>query len=116
MTRRMLFAALALLTLLSFRAHAQISYDRLLNTAKEPRNWLTYSGNYFSHRYSALSQIGPANVKNLEQKWVYQAAALGVWQTTPLVVDGIMYLTQRLNDVVALDAQTGRVFWIYQHI
>jgi len=46
---------------------------------------------------------------------MYQAAAAGAWQTTPLVVDGVMYLTQRPNDVVALDAKTGRVFWIYRH-
>ena len=39
----------------------------------------------------------------------------GNWQTTPLVVDGIMYLTQRPNDVVALDAATGRAFWIYRY-
>ena len=46
---------------------------------------------------------------------MYQAPVAGNWQTTPLVVDGIMYLTQRPNDVVALDAKTGRVFWIYRH-
>ncbi len=46
---------------------------------------------------------------------MYQAAVAGAWQTTPLVVDGIMYLTQRPNDVVAIDARTGRVFWIYRH-
>ena len=54
-------------------------------------------------------------MKNLELKWMYQAAVAGAWQTTPLVVDGVMYLTQRPNDVVALDAKTGRVFWIYRH-
>ncbi len=57
----------------------------------------------------------PANAKNLELKWMYQAAVAGAWQTTPLVVDGVMYLTQRPNDVVALDALSGRVFWIYKH-
>ena len=39
----------------------------------------------------------------------------GAWQSTPLVVDGIMYVTQRPNDVLALDAKTGRVFWLYRH-
>jgi glucose dehydrogenase len=47
---------------------------------------------------------------------LYQGAVPAPWQATPLVVDGIRYLTQRPNDVVALDARTGRVFWIYQHI
>src|SRR5262245_16571708 len=46
---------------------------------------------------------------------MYQGAAVGAWQTTPLVVDGMMYLTQRPNEVVALDAKTGRVFWIYRY-
>ena len=46
---------------------------------------------------------------------MYQAPVAGNWQTTPLVVDGVMYITQRLNDVVALDATTGRAFWIYRY-
>jgi alcohol dehydrogenase (cytochrome c) len=66
-------------------------------------------------RYSRLTQITPANVKNLNLAWVYQSATAGSWQATPLVVDGIMYVTQRPNDVVALDATTGRVFWIYHY-
>ena len=78
--------------------------QRLAAAASEPQNWLTYSGNYTSQRYSPLDQITPANVRNLKLQWVYQAPVAGNWQTTPLVVDGIMYMTQRPNDVVALDA------------
>lgn len=65
--------------------------------------------------YSPLTQITPANVKKLEQKWVLQANVAGTWQATPLVVDGVMYVTQRLNDVVALDAQSGRTYWQYRY-
>ncbi len=103
--------------LLSYRLQAQstVSYDRLLNAAKEPQNWLTYGGDYFSHHYSPLTQITPANVKSLNLAWVYQSPIAGSWQATPIVVDGIMYLTQRQNDVVALDATTGRAFWMYRH-
>jgi alcohol dehydrogenase (cytochrome c) len=117
MIRRALAATLALvlLTGAALGARAQVSADRLLNAAKDPANWLTYSGTYASQRYSALAQITPANVKSLDLKWMYQAAAPGGWETSPLVVDGIMYITQRPNDVVALDAKTGRVFWIYRH-
>jgi alcohol dehydrogenase (cytochrome c) len=104
-----------LIAIVTSRVEAQVGVDRLLNAAKEARNWLIYSGGYFSNRYSTLTQITPANAKNLELKWMYQAAVAGAWQTTPLVVDGIMYLTQRPNDVVALDARTGRVFWMYRH-
>jgi alcohol dehydrogenase (cytochrome c) len=95
---------------------AQVTYDRLLKAASEPQDWLTYSGTFMSQRYSQLTQITPANVKNLQLKWMYQGTVFAPWQATPLVVDGIMYLTQRPNDVVALDARTGRAFWIYQHL
>src|SRR5579872_3488935 len=116
MTRtRMGTIALLVAAACSWRVQAQVSTDRLLNAAREAQNWLIYSGGYFSNRYSALTQITPANAKNLELKWMYQAAVAGAWQTTPLVVDGVMYLTQRPNDVVALDAKTGRVFWIYRY-
>ena len=101
--------------LLSAPLSAQVTFDRLRGTADEPRNWLTYSGDYFSQRYSELDQIGPDNVGDLALQWVYQTAVAGPWQTTPIVVDGVMYLTQRPNDIVALDARTGRVFWIYRY-
>src|SRR5262245_52671218 len=104
-----------LVTAVSYRVHAQVTQDRLLNAAREPQNWLIYSGGYFSNRYSGLTEITPANAKNLELKWMYQGAVAGAWQATPLVVDGVMYVTQRPNDVVALDAKTGRVFWIYRY-
>ena len=93
-----------------------VTFERLLNAAKEPQNWLTYHGTYASNRYTQLTQIVPENVTNLELKWMYQGAVMGNWQSTPLVVDGVMYLTQRPNDVVALDARTGRVFWTYQWV
>jgi alcohol dehydrogenase (cytochrome c) len=94
---------------------AQVSSERLLRAGDEPQNWLTYSGNYSSHRYSPLQQVDPTNVKNLELKWVFQAQSLQKFESTPLVVDGIMYLTQSPNDLLALDAKTGRVFWLYHY-
>ena len=112
---RQILSALILLALTNVGLHAQVSYDRLRQAEQEPHNWLTYSGDYSSNRYSELDQISPANAGNLEQQWVYQTQALGPWQATPLVVDGIMYVTQRPNDVVALDARTGRAFWIYRY-
>src|SRR5688572_27147982 len=99
----------------SRRVQGQVTFDRLLRAADEPHNWLTYSGSYFSQRYSALRQIDASNVKNLELKWILPNQVFGAWQSTPLVVDGIMYLTQRPNDVLAVDAKTGRVFWLYRY-
>ena len=116
MARRTLFGLVAvLLCAAAYRLDAQVTSDRLVRAASEPQNWLTYGGTYFSQRYSELRQIDPSNARNLESKWMYQAPVMGNWESTPLVVDGIMYLTQRPNDVVALDARTGRVFWTYRY-
>jgi alcohol dehydrogenase (cytochrome c) len=108
----LLLSALAAL-LAASPASAQVTAQRLVQAAAEPQNWLTYSGGYASQRHSLLTQIDPGNVKSLELKWVLPNQVFGAWQSTPLVVDGIMYLTQRPNDVMAVDAKTGRVFWQY---
>jgi alcohol dehydrogenase (cytochrome c) len=111
-----MIARLALLLIvMSGAAAAQITYERHLKAGDEPHNWLTYSGDYSSHRYSSLNQINHVNVASLEQKWVFQAQTLEKFIATPLVVDGVMYVTQANNHVIALDAKTGRVFWIYQY-
>ena len=94
---------------------AQVSFDRLLRAASEPQNWLTYSGGYSGLRYSELARITPQNVKDLQPQWVFQARSLEKFEATPLVVDGVMYTVQAPNDVVAIDAATGRTFWTYSH-
>jgi len=94
---------------------AQVSSDALVHAANTPQDWLSYSGSYLSQRYSPLDQITPANVGTLEQKWIFQARSLEKFEATPLVVDGIMYTVQAPNDIVALDAATGRIYWIYSY-
>src|ERR1700680_3431429 len=79
---------------------AQVSFDRILRANQEPQNWLTYSGSTFSQRHSALSQITPENVKNLELQWIWQSRSLEKFEATSLVVDGIMYTVQDPDDVV----------------
>jgi alcohol dehydrogenase (cytochrome c) len=115
-TRRLRWLALALLLATGYRLAAQVTPDRLVAADREPQNWLTYSGTYNGQRYSLLRHIDPTNVKSLEMKWIFQAQVAGSWEASPLVVDGIMYLTQRPNDVVAIDARTGRIFWIYKYV
>ena len=95
---------------------AQVSFDRILGASKEPQNWLTYSGTAMSQRHSALTQITPDNVKNLELQWMFQARSLEKFEATPLVVDGILYTVQAPNNVVALDAVTGRLYWTYAYV
>ncbi|MCY4263832.1 MAG: PQQ-dependent dehydrogenase, methanol/ethanol family [Gammaproteobacteria bacterium] len=92
-----------------------LDYQRLLNAANEPHNWLTYNGSYMSQRYSLLDQINVDNINDLELKWVLQNQVFGAWQSNPLIVDGIMYVTERPNTVMAVDVATGRVFWKYEH-
>jgi alcohol dehydrogenase (cytochrome c) len=101
--------------LLAGSAHAQVTFDRLLNSAKEPQNWMTYSGDYLGRRFSALDQVNTTNVRALTAKWVYQTAATGKLETSPLVVDGILYATAQDDRAFALDARTGRPIWMYQH-
>ena len=95
-------------------APAQVSYERVLNASREPQNWLTYSGDYKSWRYSTLDQIDISNVRQLAAQWVFQSASLGQFETTPLVVDGVLYGTGQDNRAFALDARTGRAIWRYQ--
>ncbi len=95
-------------------AWGQVTFSRLLNSSKEPQNWLTYSGDYAGHRFSALDQINTGNVRSLVAKWVYQTGATGKFETTPLVGDGILYGSAPDNRAFALDARTGRPIWLYQ--
>lgn len=92
-----------------------VPFERIENAAKEPQNWLTYSGSYKSQRHSNLTQITPDNAKALALQWVFQAHSLEKHEVTPLVVDGVMYTVQGINDVLALDAATGRRIWIFQY-
>ncbi len=95
-------------------ANAQVTPQRLVDSAKEPQNWLMYSGNYGGHRFSALDQINTSNAAALVPKWAYQTMAGGKFETTPLVVDGILYGTGQDNRAFALDARSGRPIWQYQ--
>jgi alcohol dehydrogenase (cytochrome c) len=94
---------------------AQVSSERLTRADREPQNWLTFSGSYLSQRYSTLDQVTPANDKNLHMEWVFQSRSLEKFEVTPLVVDGVMYITQPPNDVIDLDAATGSTFWTYSY-
>src|SRR2546423_1547303 len=112
----MQLASMALLGLggLASSARAQVTPQRLLDSGKEPQNWLMYSGDYAGHRFSALDQINAPNAAMLVPKWVYQTMAGGKFETTPLVVDGILYGTGQDNRAFALDARSGRPIWQYQ--
>ena len=93
---------------------AQVSPERIRNSKAEPGNWLTYSGNYAAHRFSPLDQITDRNVSRLKPVWSYQVSSLQKFETTPVVVDGVMYISEPPSHVTALDPHTGRTFWKYR--
>lgn len=111
-------ACAALLLVAGSTASGQVTLDRLRNADNEPENWLVYGGTYRSMRYSALDQIDTGNVHTLKAAWAFQAGVMehGL-QSTPLVADGVMYLSTSGHRVYALDAATGREIWryVYEH-
>jgi alcohol dehydrogenase (cytochrome c) len=92
-----------------------VPFERILKAGQESSNWLTYGGALTSQRHSGLTQITPQNAKDLELKWVWQSRSLEKHEMTPLVVDGVMYTIQSPNDVLALNAETGKTIWTYTH-
>jgi len=84
------------------------SQDLLVQPAAE--NWISYNGDYSGRRYSGLSQIKPADLPQLRAAWVFHARNTNWLENTPVVVDGMMFVTAA-NDAFALDARTGRVVW-----
>ncbi len=93
------------------RAQRNITYDEILHAAQHPQDWLTYGGNYSSWRYSELKQVDTSNVDQLKMRWVYQLSHQGIFESTPLVEGGIMYVTEPPTTVTALDVRTGRPVW-----
>ncbi len=92
-----------------------VTSERLLNADQEPENWLMYSGQYNSQRFSRLDQVNRGNVGDLKVEWVHQFHTLSVVETSPVVVDGLMFITESPSTLIALDAVTGRPFWTYEH-
>ena len=85
------------------------------NNSTEQSNWPLYGRDYNNQRYSPLEQINRDNIKQLKLAWKYNTGKKATFQTTPIVVDGVMYITTPFNDVIALDAATGKIKWRYQH-
>ena len=92
-----------------------VTYESLLNAQSNPQNWLTYSGQYNSQRFSRLEQINSQNASQLRVKWVRQFPISELFECSPLVVDGVMYVTLPENKIWALDAATGLPYWKYEY-
>ena len=77
------------------------------------QEWPTYHGTLAGNRFSALDQVTAANVHRLAPRWIFSMSGAERLQTTPVVVGGVMYVTN-VNEVVALDAGSGRRIWRFQ--
>ena len=96
-------------------AQVNVPYERIRDADKEPGNWLTYSRDYSGQRYSPLDQIQrgqcrPSCVSPGCARWT----RLDTFETSPIVVDGTLFITAPPNVVEALDAATGRTLWSYR--
>ncbi|MCC5863452.1 MAG: PQQ-binding-like beta-propeller repeat protein [Gammaproteobacteria bacterium] len=91
------------------------SYDRLVDRRSEMDNWLTYSGDYSGSRHSELDEVTVSNVQRLALRWVYQSrTTYDRVQASPIVVDGVMFISEPPGRVVALNAQNGQLIWEFE--
>lgn len=90
-----------------------VNADLIANAAATPENWLTYGGDYDEQRYSRLTDINQDNVKDLGVAWTYDLHTSRGVEATPIIVDGVMYVTGSWSIVYALDAKTGKEIWVY---
>jgi len=98
----------------AIRAVEPVRYEDILRAEQMPDRWLTYSGGYDGHRFSSNNQITSANAAGLRLSWIrqYEAVDRSI-ETSPLVVDGHMFVTVPPNRVEALEAATGALIWAY---
>ncbi len=102
---------LAALGFAQARGPARVDTARIL--APAPGDWLSHGRTYSEQRFSPLAQIDTANVGRLGLAWSFELATNRGVETTPIVVDGVMYVTSSWSLVYALDARTGRLLWTY---
>ncbi len=79
------------------------------------QDWSSYGHDLSSQRYSTLSQINTASVKQLGNAWTVNTGVKSTFQATPIVQNGVMYVSLPFNSVLALDAKTGKELWRYKH-
>ena len=92
-----------------------VSQDMLDRAAGDGNNFLHTNGNYAQTRYYPSRQINAGNVKKLRPAWIFQTEIVDTMETTPIVVDGVMYVTTAFDHVYALDARTGAQIWHHKH-
>ncbi len=94
-------------------SRAWIDEARLNNAASEPGNWLAHGRTYEEQRFSPLDQINRDTVARLGLAWMYDMGTTRGLEATPIIVDGLMFLTGAWSKVYAFDAKTGALIWSY---
>jgi len=92
-----------------------VSQDQLNDAAGDTNNFLHTNGNYDQTRYFPGKQIDTSNVGKLHPAWIFQTEVKESQETTPIIVDGVMYVTTSFDHVYALNAKTGEEYWHYKH-
>ena len=92
-----------------------VSQDVLNRAAGDSGNFLHTNGDYSQQRYYPNKQINTSNVSRLHPAWIFQTEVRESMETSPIVVNGVMYITTSFSHVYALDARTGEELWHYKH-
>jgi alcohol dehydrogenase (cytochrome c) len=92
-----------------------VTQEQLSAAAGDENNFLHTNGNYDQTRYYPGKQINTSNVAKLRPAWIFQTEVKESQETTPIVVDGVMYITTSFNHVYAINAKTGEQYWHYKH-
>jgi quinohemoprotein ethanol dehydrogenase len=92
---------------------AQVDDARLARADAEPQNWLAHGGNQQAQRYSGLDQINPDSISRLKPAWYLEFDTYRGQEATPIVVDGVIYVTTAWSKVYAVDGKTGKALWQY---
>jgi len=107
--------ASSFVALSAYAADTNVSQDMLSRAGNDSNNFLHTNGNYEQTRYYPNSQINTGNVKKLVPAWVFQTEIVDSLETSPIIVNGVMYVTTSFNHVYALDAKTGEELWHHKH-
>jgi len=92
-----------------------VTQDQLNAADKNATNFLLTNGDYAQTRFHPAKQINRDNVKKLHVAWIFQTQVKESLETSPIVVDGVMYVTTSFSHVYAIDAKTGEQLWHYSH-
>ncbi len=97
------------------RGAGPVTREILEDPFAKPDQWLHYQGDYSNARHSPLTALNPERVPELRVAWAFPTGTTGQFEVSPIVYDGVMYVTSSYNRLFALDAATGELLWRYDH-